>query len=106
MWAHYLLGLPEPIFTATGHAEIALMAQYTFAQLPDTQTRHTQSNTVFTTLSSDQAQTETTVLITHQSTYDETPRVVLSGLYRDQWEKTEDGWKIVNRAFMNDLSAQ
>jgi SnoaL-like domain len=66
------------------------------------QDRHYQSGTLFDVLTSEEAQTRTMVLITHQGGNDPTPRPVLSGVYHDRWHKTENGWHITSRTLRHD----
>jgi ketosteroid isomerase-like protein len=61
--------------------------------------RHHQSGIVFDGLTSDSALTRTMVLVTHQDvTGASSPRPTSSGVYRDQWRKTDEGWRLVHRA--------
>ena len=60
--------------------------------------RHHQSGTVFDALTSETAQTRTTVLVTHQRTGEVSPRPMLTGVYHDRWLKTVAGWRFAHRA--------
>jgi hypothetical protein len=64
--------------------------------------RHYQSGTLFDVLTTEQAQTRTMVLITHQGVNDPAPRPVLSGVYHDRWQKTPRGWQITHRTLRHD----
>ena len=71
-------------------------------RLADRQTRHHFSGLVFLELSADSAVTENMALITHQTTEDRAPFISGSGIYRNRWRKTEQGWKIAERVLFSD----
>jgi hypothetical protein len=56
--------------------------------------RHHQSATLLDALTPDSAVTTTMVPVTHQALDEPAPRPTLSGVYRDRWRKTPEGWKI------------
>ncbi len=60
-------------------------------------TRHHQRATVFDELSADAASTRTMLLLTSIAPGDRHPRTVSSGVYRDEWRRTADGWRIARR---------
>ncbi len=60
--------------------------------------RHYQSGILFDKLTSDSAVTRTMVLITHQCVAEAGPLPTVSGIYRDQWRKMPEGWRLVHRA--------
>ncbi len=71
-------------------------------RLADRQTRHHMSALVFLELSTDSAITENMVLITHQTADDRVPFISGSGIYRNTWRKTAQGWKIAERVLFTD----
>ena len=71
-------------------------------RLTDRQTRHHMSALVFLELSSDSAVTENMALITHQTVDDRAPFISSSGIYRNTWIKTAEGWKIAERILFTD----
>ena len=70
-------------------------------RLADRQTRDHMSALTFLELKATSAITENMALITHQ-TAGEPPFISASGIYRNTWRKTAQGWKISNRALYND----
>ena len=86
-------GIFEVIAAGDHHPELRLenraaihawVVQRHHQVVKEIQDRHYQSGTLFDVLTSEQAQTRTTVLITHQGIHDPTPRPVLSGVYHDR----------------------
>ena len=67
--------------------------------------RHYQSGTLFDTLTADVARTRTMVLVTHQAITEAAPRLTASGVYHDQWRKTQEGWQFAHRILRRDSSA-
>ena len=70
-------------------------------RLADRQTRHHFSALVFTELTENHAVTENMALITHQ-TAGNPPAIASSGIYRITWRKTDQGWRMVQRALFTD----
>lgn len=71
-------------------------------RLADRQTRHHFSGLVFLELTEQTAVTENMALITHQSANDTAAVIRSSGIYRNSWLKTEQGWKISRRILFTD----
>ena len=71
-------------------------------RLADRQTRHHFSGLVFLELSAEAAVTENMALITHQTAEDRVPFISSSGVYRNTWKKTADGWRITKRVLVTD----
>jgi uncharacterized protein (TIGR02246 family) len=71
-------------------------------RLADRQTRHHFSGLVFLELSNDSAVTENMALITHQTATDPAAVIRSSGIYRNSWKKTADGWRIQHRILFTD----
>ncbi|MDA1371041.1 MAG: nuclear transport factor 2 family protein [Proteobacteria bacterium] len=71
-------------------------------RLADRQTRHHFSGLVFLELSEEMAVTENMALITHQRAEDSAAFISASGIYRNSWRKTADGWRISKRILFSD----
>ncbi len=71
-------------------------------RLADKQTRHHMSNLVFIELTKDTARTENMVLVTHQIEADAAAYINNSGIYRNTWRRTDQGWKIARRVLFID----
>ena len=71
-------------------------------RLADRQSRHHFSSIVFVELEAERAVTDNAALVTHQTAQDPTPVVVTSGVYRNTWQKTADGWRIRERVLSVD----
>ena len=61
------------------------------------QTRHLQANTILTRVNADQVRGVTYVMLLGQVRGEPTPRVISTGLYEDEFVKTEDGWRFAVR---------
>ena len=46
--------------------------------------------------------TENMALITHQTAEDRVPFISGSGVYRNTWKKTAEGWRIAKRLLFTD----
>ncbi len=71
-------------------------------RLADRQTRHHFSGLVFLELTSQTAVTENMALITHQIAEAQAAFIASSGIYRNSWVKTADGWRIRKRVLFTD----
>ena len=71
-------------------------------RLADRQTRHHFSGLVFLELTADSAVTENMALITHQTANDRSAFISSSGIYRNTWKKTAQGWRIAERVLFTD----
>ncbi len=71
-------------------------------RLADRQSRHHFSGIVFLELNAESAITENMALITHQTASDSAPVILASGIYRNTWRKTADGWRISKRILIVD----
>ena len=69
---------------------------------PDEQTRHNQSGTVFDELGADAARTRTMLLSARQGPGDVIPIPSTTGVYRDEWRRTSEGWRIARRSLRID----
>ena len=72
-------------------------------RLADRQTRHHFSALVFLELTTDAAVTRNMALITHQTADEPAPFIRSSGIYRNTWRKTDQGWKIADRVLFADV---
>ena len=75
-------------------------------RLADRQTRHHFSGLVFLELSADHAVTENMALITHQPFGEPTAHISGSGIYRNTWRRTAEGWRIAERVLCSDRAPQ
>jgi hypothetical protein len=66
------------------------------------QSRHYQTNTVFSELDGKRARAKTMILVTWQYATETAPRPIRSGYYEDEFVKTRDGWKFKERVFFAD----
>ena len=71
-------------------------------RLADRQTRHHFSGLVFLELTSQTAVTENMALITHQTAEAQVAFIASSGIYRNSWQKTPNGWRISKRILFTD----
>lgn len=86
-------------------AAIRNMALQDFqGRLAGVTTRHHQTGIVFNALGVDAARTRTMVLVTRQGASDAVLRLSHTGVYDDQWRKTQAGWQFVHRTFRPDRS--
>jgi 3-phenylpropionate/cinnamic acid dioxygenase small subunit len=61
------------------------------------QTRHLQMNTILTRIGYDQVQGVTYLVLLGQLKGESTPRLISTGIYTDEFVKTEDGWRFAIR---------
>ena len=95
----------EPVNGArvVGHQAILDYARTSHqGRLADRQTRHHFSALVFLELAPDHAVTENMALITHQTADDNAAFISGSGIYRNTWKKTPEGWRIAERVLFTD----
>ena len=94
----YVDGETAPRFRAQSRLELRSVAVESFAgRLVGVQTRHHQSNTIFTEVRADSARTKTMFLTTHQRAEEPAPRLIFSGVFEDMFVKTADGWRFARR---------
>lgn len=92
------IGSDGPVFRAAGRAALLGWATEVIASRGDgVLTRHHQRATVFDELEAETARTRTMLLLTRFAPGDRHPRTVLSGVYRDEWRRTDEGWRIARR---------
>jgi len=71
-------------------------------RLADRQTRHHFSGLIFLEIGDDSATTENMALITHQTADSGPAFIASSGIYRNSWTKTPQGWRISKRILLVD----
>ncbi len=67
------------------------------AERSATQARHHQGSTLFTDLGQDSAHARTLFFVTHQRSDEATPRMTVSGVYEDDFVRTDAGWRFARR---------
>lgn len=96
--ARRLIGDDAPVTLAEGREALAAWARAAFAARPEgVLTRHHQRATAFDALGEASARTRTMLLLTRIGPGDRHPAAAVSGLYRDEWRRTADGWRIARR---------
>ncbi len=96
-------GTPVAGARVVGHEAILEYARTSHqGRLADRQTRHHFSALVFLELTVDSAVTENMALITHQTAGDSAAFISASGIYRNNWRKTPQGWKFAERILFTD----
>ena len=92
------IGSDGPVYAVAGREALRRWAAEAFGSLPEgVLTRHHQRATVFDELGADAARTRTMFLLTSIAPGDRHPRTVSSGVNRDEWRRTADGWRIARR---------
>ncbi|MYA20405.1 MAG: nuclear transport factor 2 family protein [Chloroflexi bacterium] len=92
------IGSDGPYEVIEGRAALRRWILGLLETLPEgVMTRHHQRATVFEELSADAASTRTMLLLTSIAPGDRHPRTVSSGVYRDEWRRTDEGWRIARR---------
>jgi uncharacterized protein (TIGR02246 family) len=99
----WLPGKSEPLARRdTRQAILAAAKKAHTTRLAGRQTRHHQSALIFHEISATSALTQNMVLITHQTTEDDAPVLKYSGIYKDEWRKTQHGWFFSRRSLYLD----
>ena len=100
------IGSNGPVYAVEGREALRGWAADAFASLPaGVLTRHHQRATVFDELTADAARTRTMMLLTSIGPGDQHPRTVSSGVCRDEWRRTAEGWRIARRSSDTDRPA-
>ena len=94
VWKMFPAGAAEPSITLNSRAEIRKFSEDLNKQNPDARTGHHQSGLLFTELTANTATTQNMILVAQQGPKDESPHIVVSGIYYDTWIKTRAGWLI------------
>jgi len=106
VWERYAWGATHPEMRLVSRAAIRTWAAQRLHERRGRFTsRHYQSGVLFEALTSEAAQTRTMVLITHQGMTETAARLTASGVYYDQWRKTQEGWQLAHRILRRDSSA-
>ena len=71
-------------------------------RLADRQSRHHMSGIRILELRENEALTEHMALITHQTAADPAPMIRSSVIYRINWRRTQDGWRMSRRILLSD----
>jgi 3-phenylpropionate/cinnamic acid dioxygenase small subunit len=79
----------------------ALRARREALESEGIQPRHNQTNTVFDSVTPDFIRARTLVLVARQHAGEQGPRL-LSGYYRDEFRRTESGWRLARREIVID----
>jgi uncharacterized protein (TIGR02246 family) len=103
VWELVSAGETQPQVRLESRAAIRTWTLQNFqGRLAGVTTRHHQTGIVFDALSADAARTRTMVVVTHQGAADAVPRLSHTGVYDDQWRKTQAGWQFAHRTFRPD----
>jgi uncharacterized protein (TIGR02246 family) len=87
----------NPPYQVKGHAALRDFAAMRFRQkTPGLVYYHHQSGILFDELRADTARTRVMVIITTHKKPD-TPHIFLTGIYTDEWKKTDKGWLFTHR---------
>ena len=99
-------GAEAPLLRVQGREAIATFVAAAIGERPPgAQTRHHQHATTFDQLNADSARTRTMLLATRSGPGDAAPRPVASGVYYDEWERTDGAWLLALRSARLDSSA-
>jgi len=98
VWELFVPGATSPELRLESRAAIREWAVQRHQERPaGIQHRHYQSGILFEALTLEAARTRTMLLVTRQGPTDAAPHLVRSGVYHDQWRKTQAGWRLVQR---------
>ncbi len=101
----YATGAVEPELRLVDRAGIrAWVGDWCRSLKPGQRSRHHQSGTLFHALTDESAETSTMLLSTVQPADEPQPRVKMTGVYNDRWQRTAEGWLLVYRALVHDRS--
>ena len=95
----YVAGQTAPLITRQSNSErrtYMLGRRGALAQ-HGVQPRHYQLNMVLTAVGAGLVRGQTMILVTHQRPSEATPQVVGTGIYRDEFRRSADGWKFSRR---------
>ena len=106
VYERHEIGSQGPVYAVEGREALRGWAADAFGALPEgVLTRHHQRATVFDELTADAARTRTMMLLTSIGPGDQHPRTVSSGVCRDEWRRTAEGWRIARRISDTDRPA-
>jgi len=99
VWEFFGIGQEKPSIKLEGHQALHQFAEQRNRDRPEgVSSYHHQSGVLFDELKSDSARTRAMLVLTVQSSSENTARVLTTGVYYDQWRKTPEGWHLVYRA--------
>jgi ketosteroid isomerase-like protein len=95
----YVPGQATPVHTHQANSDRRAYIQSRWEALAaqGIQPRHYQLNTVLTEVSPGLVRGQLMILLTHQYPGEAVPRVVVTGIYRDEFRRTAEGWKFARR---------
>ncbi len=97
LWEMYPIGATEPATRLQGHAELRAFAEDRYAGRPENLTSyHHQSGVIFDELTGDTASVRTMLVLTVKPD-GEPVRILMTGVYTDEWLKTSKGWRLKYR---------
>jgi len=104
-WISIIKEQDDPTEHLIGQDAIREWAAKRHQTIPDTyRSFHHQSGTSFDELTANTARTRTMLVLTghDMSGYDGSkgPQVTITGIYKDDWSKTADGWRIRKRVLV------
>jgi hypothetical protein len=102
VWESYHKGAVDPETRVVSRAALRKFAADRFGRRNGEQSRHYQTGTVFLELTAETARTRTMVAVALLPAGEITANINWTGIYIDDWRKTENGWKITRRALHHD----
>ncbi len=103
VWEWFPAGAAKPKVSFSNRNTFIKFASDRFkTNLADRQTRHYQTNTVFLEMKSNFARTQTMILLIHKIKGEKLPKLMGSGIYIDEFIRTQGGWKISRRSLFGD----
>jgi len=98
VWEYYGIGEDKPATKLDGHDELRRFAEQRYRDRPEgVRSYHHQSGIIFDELTSDTARTRVMLVLTVQTAGERSARVLTTGIYHDQWQKTPQGWRLTYR---------
>ena len=95
----YVPGQSTPVTTRKSNSErrTHMLGRRGALAQQGVQPRHYQLNTVLTEVREGLVRGQTMILLTHQHPSEAVPRVAVTGIYRDEFCRSADGWKFARR---------
>ncbi|MFC1950163.1 nuclear transport factor 2 family protein [Chloroflexota bacterium] len=99
IWEFFAAGETKPSERLESRDSIYKWAVQRHKEMPkETHGYHHQSGILFDELTADSARTRSTLILTEQDVKESSSaRIILTGVYYDQWRKTPAGWRIAHR---------
>ena len=97
IWEMHDSGSARTEVTLRTRSEIRAAAVSAFADRVGVRACHHQDNTLITEMGHDSAHARTMFLVTQQRADEVTPRMILSGVYEDDFVRTDAGWRFAKR---------